>query len=105
MTNKDVFYAAINHYGANQQIDVAIEEMAELTQALIKTNRYATCKDYKRLRDNVIEEIADVEIMLAQLRIIYAISEKEINDRKAEKIKRLKKRIWTEGKNEKTDNT
>lgn len=97
MTNKDIFYAAINHYGANMQIDVAIEEMAELTQALIKTKRYATDEDYDLFRDNVIEEIADVEIMLAQLRIIFDIEEEAIEYDKREKIERLAKRLGLEG--------
>lgn len=96
-TDKDIFYAAITRYGANQQIDVAIEEMAELTQALIKTKRYAEDEDYILFRENVIEEIADVEIMLAQLRIIFDIDESAIEYDKREKIERLAKRLGLEG--------
>ncbi len=84
---------AIRVYGANAQIDVAIEEMAELTQALVKAKRYATDKDFDRFRGNVIEEIADVEIMLAQLRIIFGAQEKEIDDVKTFKLKRLADRL------------
>ena len=84
---------AIRVYGANAQIDVAVEEMAELTQALVKAKRYATDKDFDRFRDNVIEEIADVEIMLDQLRIIFDIDEALIEDVKEFKTDRLAKRL------------
>ena len=89
----NVIELAIRIYGANAQIDVAVEEMAELTQALIKTKRYAEDKDFDRFRANLVEEIADVEIMLAQMRIIYAVDEKEIEDVKTFKLKRLADRL------------
>lgn len=53
---------------------MAIEEMSELTKAILKTRRAAksmTFEKYKESTDNVKEEIADVLIMLAQLMIIY----------------------------------
>lgn len=56
---------AVDTYGAQAQIIKAIEEMAELTKEL--------CKDGgtgERV-DLIGEEIADVEIMLEQLRYIY----------------------------------
>ncbi len=74
--SSDVVYRnAIMTYGEIAQIDVAIEEMAELIQALSK---------YKRGKEhNVEEEIADVSIMLEQLKIIF-------DNRKVKKIKRRK---------------
>ena len=56
-------YEAIATFGTTKQIDIAIEEMAELTQALIKFKRGK--------QHNVEEEIADVEIMIEQLKIIF----------------------------------
>lgn len=47
------------------QHDVAIEEMSELTKEIIKWKRY------KNNGDAVAEEIADVEIMLEQLKIMH----------------------------------
>lgn len=88
-----VMLAAIRLFGGNAQIDVAVEEMAELTQALVKAKRYATDKEFDRFRANVIEEIADVEIMLEQLRIIFGSHEKEIDDVKTFKLKRLADRL------------
>ena len=54
------------HYGTKNQVLKAVEEMAELQQALIKT----TIGDGGDL-DNVVEEIADVCIMVEQLRCIF----------------------------------
>ena len=66
---------AINIFGQGIQKIVALEEMGELTQAISKSIRDEN--------HNVEEEIADVEIMLTQLRLIY-------NSDKVEKIKQEK---------------
>lgn len=47
------------------QLDIAIEEMSELIQAICKQKR-GKCN-----LDNILEEIVDVEIMLEQLKMIY----------------------------------
>ena len=63
---EQILQAAIDYYGIDRQVDQAIEEMAELTKALLKMRR----PNHGNLR-NVLEEIVDVQIMLDQLRIIY----------------------------------
>ncbi len=67
------------------QIDVAVEEMAELTQALIKHKRGKP--------SNITEELADVEIMLYQLRVILELDEREIEAFKAQKLERTLRRL------------
>lgn len=57
-----------DHYGYAPQKDMAIEEMAELIKALNKYSRAKTDDDMDLALNNVIEEIADVEIMLEQLK-------------------------------------
>lgn len=74
------FIDAIAINGADAQTDVAIEEMAELTQALIHNRRGRPT--------NIAEEIADVEIMLEQLKIIHCCAD-EVEKQKDAKIKRL----------------
>ena len=54
---------ALNKFGEQKQKDMAIEEMSELTQALLKERRGR--------ESNVAEEIADVTIVLDQLKLIY----------------------------------
>lgn len=66
---------AITTYGAPAQMDMAVEEMAEEVKAVL---------------ENAVEEMADVQIMLDQLRIIFGRSTAEAEEYKLE---RLKKRL------------
>ena len=59
----------IGTYGEQAQIDIAIEEMSELTKALLK-HRRAKIKD-SSIEYDIAEEMADVKIMLEQLEIIF----------------------------------
>jgi hypothetical protein len=90
MKTHEILDSIILKNGANYQIGVAIEEMAELTKELTKHlrnkgNEYGIC-----------EEIADVEIMLAQLKLIYKKSTILVPFYKRFKLKRLQ-RLYIEG--------
>ena len=87
--NKPIYNQAIEHYGVNSQIDIAIKEMSELTKALLKHRRYGTEDTYKAIR----EELADVEICLEQIKLIYLIDDKSLEFIKNFKLDRLKKRM------------
>ena len=54
----EICQKAVNTFGEYTQLDMVIEEMAELTQAISKLKR--------NKEHNVEEEVADVEIMLKQ---------------------------------------
>lgn len=83
-----LYTEAINKYGKKMQVLKAIEEFSELIRALSRNlNERDFLPDY-----NLIEEIADAEIMLEQLREIYNANE-AINDVKASKLLRLKKML------------
>ena len=88
----DILNKAIETYGEDAQIDKAIEEMAELTKALLKL-RYCE-KDFERqiVQDAVSEEMADVEIMLTQLHMIFG-NTKKVEEYQIKKIKRLERRL------------
>lgn len=75
---------AIDTFGAAIQQVVAMEECGELIQAISKSIR---CKEH-----NVEEEIADVEIMCSQLRLIF--NSKKVDEIKQFKLTRLKERVW-----------
>lgn len=81
---------AITAYGAPAQMDMAVEEMAELTKALCKVKRVSCAAEAKAVLENVVEEMADVQIMLDQPRIIFGRSTAEAEEYKLE---RLKKRL------------
>ena len=84
--DKEIYLKAINTFGANQQIIKAMEELGELSTALA---RYFTKgEDYQ----NIYEEIADVEIMCSQLRLIF--DNYVIDHYKEMKLNRLKGVVW-----------
>lgn len=78
---------AIRTYGEPAQIDMAIEEMAELTKALCKIKRAQAGCEVTAAIGNVVEEMADVQIMLDQLRIIFHRSTEEAEEAKLERLK------------------
>ena len=88
--DKDIYKCAIAHYGEDMQQNIAVEEMAELTKEIIKHKRGADNKY------NLLEEIADVYIMLEQLRIIYDISLIDMLEMRQYKIDRLFNRLQQE---------
>lgn len=64
----------IAHFGEEKQTVVAIEELSELQKELCKAIRG------KGNLGHIIEEIADVYIMLEDIKIINNISDDEINE-------------------------
>jgi hypothetical protein len=79
----------IDYFGKEKQEIVAIEEMAELTQQLSKFLIGHPNRD----RDKVVEEYVDVLLMLNQLRIIFCITDQEVETARSFKLSRLKKFI------------
>lgn len=86
----ETFNKSIEKYGKEPQCRQAMEECAELIQVINKCIRYPNKKD---CRNNLIEEIADVEIMLYQLKEMFDIGEKEIFEMKEQKAKREEERL------------
>jgi NTP pyrophosphatase (non-canonical NTP hydrolase) len=81
MMKEDVLSLAIKTFGEKEQEEVAMEECAELIQAISHKHRGR--------KNNIAEEIADVEIMLEQLKIINDCHEKTAHI-KRKKLLRLK---------------
>jgi len=97
MTPQELYQQASSLWGESAQIAIAIEEMAELIQSLI---RFARDREDVSVA-NVREEIADVEIMIGQLRMIFDTH--MIDKIKKSKLFRLRKRIleFVEGESSK----
>ncbi len=64
----DVFKDAIKEFGEAAQVTMVFEEMAELQKELCKWLRNGNSVE---LTHNIAEEIADVEIMLAQMKLLF----------------------------------
>lgn len=75
---------AIYTYGAEHQQVKALEELGELSSALARAIIGG--------EHNVEEEIADVEIMLVQLRLMFTA--KNIDELKTNKLERLAGFLW-----------
>lgn len=90
---------AIQHYGRDSQMDKAIEEMSELTKAICDFKREETVQNTV----NVIEETADVWIMVAQMMIIFGAG--EVDNMIEVKLTRLKERIEDERERDSVEDT
>lgn len=82
---KQILSNAIKKYGVEKQVEMMIEECSELILAIQKWKR-----DPAKI-NNLHEEIADVEIMITQMREIFDSS--EIDDWAKSKIERLSIRL------------
>lgn len=81
-------------YGYDAQSRQLIEEMAELTQAINKAWRMGN--DFDNLlvqKRNIKEEIADVTIMLEQIKYLLQISDTDIEQIIEQKLNRQLERI------------
>lgn len=91
-SDERIMQRAIETYGVQAQCDVAVEEMAELTKAIMKIRRVAD--DYGKTQaalDNLLEEIADVDIMIEQLKIMWG--PKQVEEYRRKKLERLDRRL------------
>lgn len=78
---------AIETYGKDMQLNVAIEEFSELIKEICKHKRG------EDNRENILEEMADCYIMMEQLEIIFDIKFDQINAVINQKMVRLEKRL------------
>jgi hypothetical protein len=78
----DIYTDAVNTFGVRNQVSKAVEELMELGHALVRTLQHEP--------SNVLEEMADVEIMLEQLKRIFGDTEQM----KDMKLFRLQSKIY-----------
>ncbi len=79
--------AIVEHYGINAQLTMCLEEMSELSKEICKYQRGV-------LHLNAImEEVADVLITIEQVRLIFCITDYEIQNIIENKIHRTLMRI------------
>ncbi|MBR6408778.1 MAG: hypothetical protein IKS23_00860 [Alphaproteobacteria bacterium] len=85
MKKTDVYHRTLKVFSDEHQILQTIEEMSELTKEILKNvNRK------KNNIDSIIEETADVEIMLEQLKCCYHIKD-QVESYKKNKLKEIEK--------------
>lgn len=87
-----IIHKAIERYGIPVQSVVAMEEMAELQKELSKAIRgMYTTGNYDT--KGMLEEIADVTLMLKQIMVMYNIDEDAVRSVMHTKAMRLERRI------------
>jgi len=87
-----ILQKALNVYGIQSQTLMLAEECAEVVKAASKLVRNKNFKS-SELINCLVEEIADVRIMLNQMRIYYEIPDEQIDQVVAYKIGRLEKNL------------
>lgn len=92
------FNQSIIKYGKEPQCRQLMEECAELIKATNKMLRYADRPAEPEYYANLVEEIADVEIMLYQLKVMFNVSDDEVFKVKIQKAKREKERLENHGR-------
>ncbi len=85
--DKTLLQKAIQVWGKNAQLLMVLEEMSELQKEILKHMNRG-----KDNLDEIIDETADVEIMLTQLKYIFDI-EKAVEDRISKKLEKIKVRL------------
>lgn len=87
---EEVYKQIIAWYGKHNQTIKACEELAELNKVL--------CKGLNKKMDieALTEEIADVQIMIEQLKIMYNIPEQKLYQIKEFKLDRTQRRMAAE---------
>lgn len=83
---RDTYSEAVRTYGKQSQLIMAMEEMAELTKELSKNIRG------EHNTAAISEEMADVEIMLEQLKVIFS-NRAEVDCMRCAKLDRLAVRL------------
>lgn len=83
----DVLKRCICEYGAPAQVDMCIEEMSELTKALLKYRRKSALAkgenvnstseiiNLNKAREDIIDELADVKIMCRQMELVFQVED------------------------------
>lgn len=89
--DKELLHQAIKTWGIEAQCDMIIEECIELALAVQKLKRKRGDREAKITA--VIDEIADVRIIIEQAMIIFADPENRIQERIDFKMNRLKERL------------
>ena len=90
-------HTIMQHYGAEHQKDILIEECAELIQAVEKSRRGILTEDKPAYTYDMISEMADVQIMLWQFEsVMTAYSRQCFEDEIQRKLRRQLERIESE---------
>ncbi|SIS72740.1 MULTISPECIES: nucleoside triphosphate pyrophosphohydrolase family protein [Chryseobacterium] len=89
MARHEIYLKAIEKWGVRAQYEMAQEEATELALAVRKHIRNNNEESFK----NLVEEVADVKIMIEQMEMINPLLGLKVEEMIAKKVNRLEKRV------------
>lgn len=84
-----ILWDAVRTWGRDAQMLMMVEEMSELTKEICKFYRTTDDKSASAVAGNILEEMADVQIMLDQMKIMFG----RVEPMMRVKLDRLEKRL------------
>ena len=95
---KNALVKALEKFGSISELIITVEELSELQKEVTKQLRN------EGKMENLVEEMADVYIVMEYLKLIFAINDEDIKTEIAFKIDRLISRLGEENEQQKGDN-
>ena len=92
---KSVIENALDKWGSMSELVVTIEELSELQKEVTKQIRN------EGKMENLVEEMADVYIVMEYLKMIFTITDDDINREVEKKLNRRENRLNTENEQQK----
>lgn len=89
MNREKLYKKALKKWGKNAQVNMFFEEVAELTVEICHAGR----NDKVAFERDLINELADTEIMLEQMAVMFNIRREKIYGKKKEKLIKLEKML------------
>lgn len=89
IVNIDKVAQIVGHYGKTHQKIKTAEELSELQTVVLQD----LCDTNKNTRHELLEEVADVYVVLKELEVIYEFDDREINPIIEYKLERTLNRI------------
>lgn len=102
ISDEKLYKKTVDMWGEQSQMMIALEELAELQQAISKWGRARSIEELEPCRQNIIEEIADVEVMIEQISRMARINSSEVKDFKDKRLDRLRTLVKEEEEKKKS---
>jgi NTP pyrophosphatase (non-canonical NTP hydrolase) len=91
----------IGKFGLTNSLDVCVEELAELIQAIMKHNRFIRAggeavirePDHGKLKKEIFNEYIDVLFTLEYVKVLLDMSDEEIEDALYDKVAENQRRL------------
>jgi len=91
LSEEEIDRKALEMWGLDLQIIIAIEELSELQKALCKFLRHKG-KECTPIVESISEEIADVEVMINQIKMAFQ-NHDFVAQKKGEKLQKVSERL------------